>query len=45
MEMEDLRNSQNLAMRVVPVTAEEIKIHTNGAYLAFLAAFGIRKAS
>jgi hypothetical protein len=41
--MADIRNNDNLAMRVVPATQEEFKLLRNGPYIAFLAAFGIRK--
>ena len=43
LEMADMRNSKNLAMRVVPVTQEEFRMIRNGAFIAFLSAFGIRK--
>jgi len=43
LEMADIRNSLNLAMRVVPVTAEEFKMLKVAPFVAFLAAFGIRK--
>jgi len=43
LEMADMRNSTNLAMRVVPVTQDEFKMLNNVAFIRFLAAFGIRK--
>ena len=43
LEMADIRNSKNLAMRVVPVTQDEFKMLKNGAFINFLGAFGIRK--
>ena len=46
MDMADIQaNSKNLAMRVVPITPTEFKMHRNGAFINFLAAFGIRKAA
>jgi len=45
LEMADIRNSKDLAMRVIPVTQEEFKMLRTGPFVAFLAAFGIRKPS
>ena len=44
-EMADIRNSSNMAMRVVPVTQEEFKLLRNNAFVAFLSSFGIRRQS
>ena len=44
-DMADIQNSKNLAMRVVPVTQEEFKMLRTGAFIAFLAAFGIRRTA
>ena len=42
-DLADLRNAKNTAMRVVPVTQEEFKLLRSSAFIAFLAAFGIRR--
>jgi len=43
LDMADLRNSKSTAMRVVPVTQDEFKMLRSGPFLAFLAAFGVRR--
>ena len=43
LEMADMRNSKTLAMRVVPVSPQEFKMLKCGPFIAFLAAFGIRR--
>lgn len=45
MDMADIQNSKNLAMRVVPVTQAEFKMLRTAAFIAFLEAFGIRRAN
>lgn len=44
LEMADIRNSKySSAMRVVPITQEEFKMLKSAPFVAFLAAFGIRR--
>ena len=45
LDMADMQNSENLAMRVLPVTQDEFKMMRTGAFIHFLAAFGIRRAA
>ena len=44
LEMADFRNSKQTAMRVVPITQDEFKMLRSGPFVAFLAAFGIRRS-
>ena len=43
LDMADIRNSSNLAMRVVPVTTEEFNMLRSSPFVAFLSAFGVRR--
>lgn len=42
-DMADINNSKQMAMRVVPITQDEFKMLANPAFKNFLAAFGIRR--